>query len=385
MRNAKPDPSKRISLTDGAGLQLRISKAGVKSWSFQYRFNNSNKKLTLGTYPTINCTKARKLANDARYLIAQGIDPQYEKQKLRQQKLKFAEAWDSFDKIHLSRNLKEKTANEYRRLATRYLIKKLGPVPLENIVRSDLVRLIDKVGESTPTTANRALSLLHKFFRWCVGRSHIEINPAAGIPKVIKEKPRARILSLSEMRAIYKATDQLSKGNRLLVRLLLLTGQRVNVIARLLREELKEDHLDVSGERNKSGSRIRVPLSDTARTCIEELGSADGPYIVSTTDGELPISGFSKLKAKLDKLTGVEDWRFHDIRRGLSTHLEDNGLDRFYVERLLTHKDKSVTGIYARSNHSHQLRVIFNKWAQVLTSKDGNTAENVLTFYREAQ
>ena len=95
VRNAKPDPTKRISLTDGAGLQLRISKAGVKSWSFQYRFNNSNKKLTLGTYPTINCTKARKLANEARYLIAQGIDPQYEKQKLRQQKLKFAEAWDS--------------------------------------------------------------------------------------------------------------------------------------------------------------------------------------------------------------------------------------------------------------------------------------------------
>ena len=385
VRNAKPDPTKRISLTDGAGLQLRISKAGVKSWSFQYRFNNSNKKLTLGTYPTINCTKARKLANDARYLIAQGIDPQYEKQKLRQQKLKFAEAWESFDKIHLSRNLKDKTAHEYRRLAKRYLLKKLGPVPLENIVRSDLVRLIDKVGENTPTTANRALSLLHKFFRWCVGRSHIEINPASGIPKVIKEKPRARILSLSEMRKIYKATDHLSKGNCLLVRLLLLTGQRVGVIARLLREEVKEDHLDVSGERNKSGSRIRIPLSDTARTCIEELSSADGSYIVSTTQGELPISGFSKLKAKLDKLTGVEDWRFHDIRRGLSTHLEDNGLDRFYVERVLTHKDKSVTGIYARSNHSHQLRVIFNKWAEVLTSKDGNTAENVLTFYREAQ
>ena len=384
MRNAKPDPTKRISLTDGAGLQLRISKAGVKSWSFQYRFNNSNKKLTLGTYPTINCTKARKLATDARYLIAQGIDPQYEKQKLRQQKLKFAEAWDSFDKIHLSRNLKEKTANEYRRLATRYLLKKLGPVPLDNIVRSDLVRLIDKVGESTPTTANRALSLLHKFFRWCVGRSHIEINPAAGIPKVIKEKPRARILSLSEMRAIYKATDHLSKGNCLLVRLLLLTGQRVGVIARLLREEVKEDHLDVSGERNKSGSRIRIPLSDTAKASIEELGSKVGPYIVSTTHGELPISGFSKLKAKLDQLSGVADWRFHDIRRGLSTYLEDNGLDRFYVERLLTHKDKSVTGIYARSNHSHQLRVIFNKWAEVLTSKDGNTAENVLTFYREA-
>ena len=384
MRNAKPDPTKRISLTDGAGLQLRISKAGVKSWSYQYRFNNSNKKLTLGTYPTINCTKARKLTNDARYLIAQGIDPQYEKQKLRQQKLKFAEAWDSFDKIHLSRNLKEKTANEYRRLATRYLLKKLGPVPLDNIVRSDLVRLIDRVGENTPTTANRALSLLHKFFRWCVGRSHIEINPAAGIPKVIKEKPRARILSLSEMRAIYKATDHLSKGNRLMVRLLLLTGQRVNVIARLLREELKEDHLDISGERNKSGSRIRIPLSDTAKASIEELGSKVGPYIVSTTHGELPISGFSKLKAKLDQLTDIEDWRFHDIRRGLSTYLEDNGLDRFYVERLLTHKDKSVTGIYARSNHSHQLRVIFNKWAEVLTSKDGNTAENVLTFYREA-
>lgn len=385
IRSTEADPHKRITLTDGGGLQLRITPTGIKSWSFQYRFKNSNKKLTLGHFPTLTCSKARKLATDARYLIAQGIDPQEAKRNLRKEKLQFAEAWSTFDKIHIERNLKIKTAKEYRRIARSYLMKRLGSVPLEEITRSDIVRLIDKISEATPTMANRTLTLLHKFFGWCVGRSHIEFNPVSGIPRVIKEKPRERVLSLPEMRKIYDAAAHLSSGNCLLVRLLLLTGQRVSTIAGLTPDELKGDHLEISGARNKSGNRLRLPLSDIAQETIRTFGCHEGPHIVSTTNGIKPISGYSKLKRKLDALTGIEDWRFHDIRRGLSTHLEDNGLDRFYVERVLTHKDKSVTGIYARSNLHKQLQVIFNQWASILTEQHGDGTDNVISIYSEVK
>ena len=79
----KHDPYMRSALTDGDGLQLRISTKDKRSWSLQYRFNGRMQKLTLGNWPSISCFKARKLASDARYVIAKGIDPQAEKRKAR--------------------------------------------------------------------------------------------------------------------------------------------------------------------------------------------------------------------------------------------------------------------------------------------------------------
>ena len=89
---------------------------------------------------------------------------------------------------------------------------------------------------------------------------------------------------------------------------------------------------------------------------------------------------FLNLKKKIDYLSGITDWRLHDIRRGISTHFEDNGVDRFYVERLLNHKDNSVTGIYAKSNHLEMRRNIFEQWSGMLTSKDGSGSKNVINF-----
>ena len=91
------------------------------------------------------------------------------------------------------------------------------------------------------------------------------MNPALGIPKAMKETPRERILSLTEMRKIYSAACSLSPANKLFIQMLLLTGQRAGVIAKLCRTEWLDDHLEIAGERNKSGERILVPsLCDSA-------------------------------------------------------------------------------------------------------------------------
>ena len=95
----------------------------------------------------------------------------------------------------------------------------------------------------------------------------------------------------------------------------MLTGQREAVIAQLTLQEFKGDIFEIAGVRNKSGSRILVPLSEIAQEQIRELGCKNGPYIVSTTEGAKPVSGFSKLKKKIDVMSGISGWRFHDFRR----------------------------------------------------------------------
>jgi integrase len=380
IKRTKCDPIKRITLTDGQGLQLRITQRDIRSWSFQYRFRGAMKKMSLGTWPSVNCAKARKLANEARYTLAQGIDPQEAKRKAEVSRQRLSEIWDLYDALHIEKNVKEKTAKDYRRSASKDILPVLGKLYIDEVEKASIVKLIDNIQARAPVLANRTLGLTKHFLNWCVGRGYIAHNPAQLIPKPLRETPRQRILSLAEMRKLYEASQYLSKGNRLFLRLLLLTGQREGVIAKLSQSELKNDHLEIQGERNKSGQRILIPMSPVALQQIEELGQKNSEFIVSNTGGFKPISGFSKLKRKVDELSGVRDWRFHDIRRGIATHLEDNGVDRFYVERVLTHKDRSVTGIYARSNHLDVRRTILNQWALVLTAPEGFEADNVVSF-----
>ena len=339
-------------------------------------------KETLGQWPSVTLADARKLADAARLQVARGIDPQDAKRKARRDKLSFLEAWENFDALHIS-DLKPKTAKEYRRSAAVDIFPRFKSIALKDVKKADVVALIDRIRRRAPVLANRTLALLLKFFNWCLGRDYIDLNPALGIPRPKKEVPRDRVLSLSEMQTIFIASSQLSNGNQLLVKLMLLTGQRESVIARLEQSEVRGDHLEIQRNRNKSGERIIVPLSPIAQKLIADLGSKEGRYVVSTTGGDKPISGFSKLKKKLDLLTGFsQPWRMHDMRRGISTYLEENGLDRAYTARILNHKDASVTGIYARPEHRHHLERVMSRWSEVLSGTSGLDAENVLLFAR---
>ena len=371
----------RITLTDGRGLQLRITSSGKRTWSWQYRFNGRMLKTTIGEWPAVSVSDARKLADAERLKLAQGVDPQTEKKNAKHKGLSFQSAWEMFDALYISEK-KPKTAREYRRSAKADILPRFKHLALKDVTKADIVALIDSIHKRAPVMANRTLALISKFYFWCLGKDYVERNLALGIPKV-KEQSRDRVLTLEELRTIYSAAKNLSAGNQLFVQLLLLTGQREAVIARLEANEINKDSLVISRERNKSGERINVPLSALAKRLIDELGNHEGPYVVSTTDGAKPISGFSKLKQKLDELTGIEEhWTFHDIRGGIATYLEENGLDRAYTARILNHKDNSVTGIYARPEHRQYLAWVLEQWSQVLASDDGLTADNVLMFAR---
>ncbi len=74
VRNAKPRKG-AVRLFDERGLYLEISPAGGKWWRFKYRFNGKEKRLSLGTYPSVRLKDARDRREVARRLLAGGIDP----------------------------------------------------------------------------------------------------------------------------------------------------------------------------------------------------------------------------------------------------------------------------------------------------------------------
>lgn len=74
LRAAKPK-KKTYLMTDGEGMYLEITPSGGKWWRFKYRFDDTQKRISLGTYPDIGLKEAREKRQEARRLLATRVDP----------------------------------------------------------------------------------------------------------------------------------------------------------------------------------------------------------------------------------------------------------------------------------------------------------------------
>ncbi|MCV9880603.1 Arm DNA-binding domain-containing protein, partial [Brenneria izbisi] len=74
VRSAKPE-EKPYKLTDGNGMFLLVHTNGSKYWCLRYRSDGKEKTLALGVYPEVSLSEARQKRDDARKLIAAGVDP----------------------------------------------------------------------------------------------------------------------------------------------------------------------------------------------------------------------------------------------------------------------------------------------------------------------
>lgn len=80
VRQAKP-ADKDVTLTDGSGLSLFIATNGTKSWHFRFSWHGKQPRVSLGTYPEITLKEARELRDQARSLVAKGIDPRLQRRE----------------------------------------------------------------------------------------------------------------------------------------------------------------------------------------------------------------------------------------------------------------------------------------------------------------
>ena len=93
-----------------------------------------------------------------------------------------------------------------------------------------------------------------------------------------------------------------------------------------------------------------------------EGGAQD--YVFAGRSGKL--SGFSKLKAELDKASGVADWRLHDLRRTAATNMQELGIRNEVVQSILNHAVPGVGGVYLRSELEKQKAEALATWAAAL-------------------
>jgi integrase len=223
--------------------------------------------------------------------------------------------------------------------------------------------------------ANRVLAAVRRFWNWCLEQGKAEASPVASIKAPAKESSRDRVLSEDEIRRIWSACDQMGWPFGLLIQLLLVTGQREDEVAgmRWSDIDLKSGVWTLAREMSKSDRLNQVPLPSLALQILEALPRT-GALVFSTT-GSTPVSGFSKAKARCDCLSGVEGWRFHDLRRTVASGMARLKVEPWVVEKVLNHQTgqlSGVAGVYNRWGYLDEKREALEKWAMNLGGLLGN-------------
>lgn len=340
------------------GLRLRVGAGGRKAWIVRARIGKKVVNKTIGAYPLMDLGKARAEAR----AVLENLDTAGGVDKPKRTMQALVDFW--VEKVAKSNNSSWKS--QKRRLEI-HVLPTLGTRDLEDIKRADVRDLIDGIeGKVAP---NQALAILRTVLRFAVAREWLETSPAEGLAKPNEETPRDRYLDMEEVKRVWLGSDLLGYPFGGFVRMLLLTGQRRTEVAGMRWADVDEKARTwiIPSEVTKSDRAQLVPLSSGAMDILKAAPRL-GEHVF-TTDGENPISGFAKAKARLDgflKVKGGElgRWTFHDLRRTGATHMVRLGVPETVVGRVLNHAPQGVTAkVYALHSYEAEKRDALERWA----------------------
>lgn len=397
------------------GLALRIHAGGKRSYCVTTRLAPTGKQIrrTIGTTITHRLAEAREEARRIIKDAASGIDSA--SREARQATARRVQVERGRAKANSFRSVVEGyLADSGRHGGARMKSKKLverrielhamphfAERPITDITRSDVKDLLRDMVKEKPIAANRLLSNLKLVFKWAVEADKLKTSPVADLDKLAAERSRDRVLTNDELAEIWNACAKLSKAHCGAIRLLLLTGARRSEVGGLLWSELRGNEWHLPADRSKNGRPHIWPLPDLAITVIEAVDRINDGDAVFSFDGETPISGWSKVKARLDgkisearaetarekyapKKHDIAPWTLHDLRRSLVTHMvEDLGVAPHVTEAIINHASgaarSGVAGVYNRSILLPQRREALEAWAQHIAGLTAGVtpAENV--------
>jgi integrase len=183
IRNISPS-EKPSKLADEKGLFLLINPNGARYWRLKYRIAGKEKLLSLGVYPETSLSEARSQRDEARKLIAQGVDPSEQRKNSKQA----AAAENSFESV--AREWHKKNASKWStdhaiRILQRIeadIFPEIGQVDIATLKTRDLLAPLRKVEErGALDLASRLRQHIHGIMRYAVQIGLVEANPASDI------------------------------------------------------------------------------------------------------------------------------------------------------------------------------------------------------------
>ena len=261
-----------------------------------------------------------------------------------------------------------------------HVLPRWGKREAASITRRDVLDLMDAlVDGGLPIGANRVLAAVRKMFGWAVERDILPTSPVVNVRAPGKETERDRVLTDEELKKVWEAAERKGGVSGAFLKTLILTAQRRDEVSsmRWADLDLEARVWTLPREATKGDRSHEVPLSPAVIEVLTALPRT-GAYVFSSTRGERPISGYSKIKVAADKLAGFDDWRLHDLRRTAGTGMARGGIATSTISRVLNHKEGGVTKIYNRYGYLDEKRHALETWARKVESLVRPGPDNVL-------
>lgn len=388
IRKAKAPKGKSFAkLSDGKGLYLHVDAGGGKYWRFRYPRPATKKENTIsfGTYPEVTLAQARKHREDARALIAEGIDPS-EKRKEQKAKREGKHSFEAIAREWLEMKENEWSASTLKKntwLLDSFVLPELGKLPPDEITPKKLLVELRKVEiRGKRETTHRAKQVASQVFRYAIATGRAERDPGPDLKGALApaiRKHHAAITDPKQMGALLRAIECF-EGSYVTLTALRLAPLVIVRPGELRAAEWQEVDLEkaewrIPATRMKMRDDHVIPLARQAVEALQQIHLLTGngrfvfpcnrnrkrPMSANTVNAALRRMGYTK-----EEMTG------HGFRAMASTRLNEMGWRPDVIERQLSHVERNkVRAAYNRAQYLDERRQMLQAWADYLDSLKG--------------
>lgn len=382
IKNAKPG-AKPIKLSDEKGMFLLIAPAGGKWWRLKYRIGGKEKLLSLGTYPEVSLKAARERRDDARKLLADGVDPSENRKAVKSAKTE--RAANSFEVIAREWYAKKlpgwaaSNADKIIRRLENDAFPWLGGMPIAEITPPELLKSLRRIEErGAVESAHRMRYYFSQIFRYAIATGRAERDVASdlrGALSTAETQHRAAITDPKAIGALLRAMDdyQGTFVTKCALRLAPMVFVRPGELRKAEWAEIDLDKAEwnIPAERMKMREAHLVPLSAQAVEILRELHNltGHGRYVFpgARTNGR-PMSDNAILAALRRMGFAKDEMSGHGFRAMARTILDEVLQVRpDFIEHQLAHAVRDPNGrAYNRTAHLAERRKMMQQWADYL-------------------
>ena len=368
--DALPTPKSDTVYWDAGfpGFGVKVTPKGRKVFIVLYRTAGAGSKLrkyTVGPYGHVTLHQARVAAQKVFAAKLEGRDLAAEKRESKRRVVadRVEDLLENFIAQYLVQN---RSAGEIARLLRREVGMAWNGKSIHEISKRDVVEVISAIEQrGAPIAANKTLKSIKTFLRWCVGRAVIDQSPAEGVPLPAKEVARDRVLDDQELAQVILAARKMGGPYGGIVELLALTGQRRGEVAGLTWQELNLEQRvwTIPKSRTKNAKAHVVHLSEQSMAALRRADQR-GSFVFSLL-GTKPFQEFNRAKSLLDQLSGVREWRLHDLRRTSVSGMARLGVAPHVADKILNHQSGTISGVaavYQRHEFLAERRAALDLW-----------------------
>ncbi|EME2729920.1 tyrosine-type recombinase/integrase [Proteus mirabilis] len=384
LRSLKPQ-DKLYKVSDRDGLYVAVTKSGVISFRYDYRFNGRRETVTFGRYSAdgITLAEARAELIEAKRLLNAGISPASNKR-------------DGIESKKIGTVFKDYTVNFLRdaqyadstRAMKEAIIEKeiypvFGKLQLEEITTPRLRALCEKIKDrGAKATALQVREIVGSVFTYAIDRGYEISNPADAIKasSIGTFQARERAMSPKEIGILFRELENYScyPTLKLAVKFVLLTLVRKSEFIHATWDEIdfKNRQWVIPKGRMKGRKEHVIYLSDQAMDILTgmKVCAMGSDYLMpGRYDIKKPLSNAAlnnvidgTVKRINEKGIEFEPVTVHDLRRTASTLLHEAGYNSDWIEKCLAHVQNGVRAVYNKAEYAEQRRNMLQEWADMV-------------------